>query len=1468
MWVYDLKTLAFLEVNDAAVEKYGYSRAEFLRMTIKDIRPAEEVSRLEKDVKKKRPTLQHSGQWKHKLRDGRVIDVEITSHTLEYNGRKAALVTAQDVTERTQAEEKLRVSDERFAKAFRTSPTGLIISRMADGKLLEFNDRFLELFGYQREEVAGRTSLELNLYADPKDRQKSVNLLKKHGSIRQLELSGRRKNGDIILIDLSAEMITVGDEACLLAIINDITKRKHAEAALHHNRDLLLALSRAAQSVQRARTPDEVYRAVGEKIKALGFELFIFTLDDLRQNLTLTHATYAPRLLRTTEKLTGIATSGYQFPLNPEGIFRRVLAEEKAEFIHWTGDEAAKVLPKNLRPLAEKVVTMLKIGHGILAPLRTDDELMGILAVTGSKLEEDDVPAMDAFANQVAISLRNAQLAQQVRDELAERKQAIGALQESEGRFAALFRNNPAAFAITRLSDGLFVEVNQTWQEMTGYSRDEVIGHTPLTLNLWTDPAQRARLIETVQKRGKTRTEIQIRQKSGEIRDLLLSAETIHLAGEHYLITMAQDLTERKQAERSLREEEERYHDLVENISDLICTHDLEGRILSVNRAAITLTGYSADELIGKNLRDFFSSEARQTFDAYLTAIQKNSSASGLMTILTKSGERRIWEYRNTLRAEGVPNPIVRGYARDITERRQAEKELNERETRYHNLFEDSPVSLWEEDFSAVKQRLDELKAEGVTDFRAYFASHPDIVAECISLVKVLDVNKATLELYEASSKEELLGNLGRFFVDMTYKNFTEELLNMAAGMTEFSWTGTNQTLNGKQIDVNLQWSVMPGHEQTLDSVIVSLMDITERKQAEAERATLQDMIERSRNEIFVFNAETLRFQYVNGGALRNLGYTLEQMSAFTPLNIKPEYTEASFRTLIQPLLIHETERLAFETIHRRANGSTYPVEVFLQLIQTGDKELFLAVINDITHRKEAERKLQESESTYRTLIEQIPAIVYLDLLDGKGTTLFVSPQVEALLGVPVDEWLQQGVSIWAGLIHPEDRQKALQAYQSLAIVGQGYDIEYRMNSRHGPMIWIHDTGIVRQREDGQFLLQGVMYDITTSKKADEKLRESEARFRGYFELSLVGFAISSSTTHWMDANPTLCDMLGYTKDELIQKTWKEITHPDDIPVNMEKFNQALNGEIDNYSLEKRFIRKDGSLIHVAMAAHCLRRPDRTVDYIMSVFLDITEHKQVEEKIRQLNSELEQRVEERTRELRETQEQLIQQEKLAVLGKLASGVGHELRNPLAIINNAVYFLRLIQPEAGQKIKDYHTIIENETRTAEKIITDLLDFARIKSVDRELVSASELVERTLGRFPVPASVELSLEVSTSLPKIFVDTRQMEQVLGNLITNACQAMKDGGQLSVISDQLSVSGEQWIRIAVRDNGMGIPPENMKRLFEPLFTTKLKGIGLGLAVSKKLAEANRGRIEVQSEAGVGSTFTLWLPIHQERES
>jgi signal transduction histidine kinase len=260
------------------------------------------------------------------------------------------------------------------------------------------------------------------------------------------------------------------------------------------------------------------------------------------------------------------------------------------------------------------------------------------------------------------------------------------------------------------------------------------------------------------------------------------------------------------------------------------------------------------------------------------------------------------------------------------------------------------------------------------------------------------------------------------------------------------------------------------------------------------------------------------------------------------------------------------------------------------------------------------------------------------------------------------------------------------------------------------------------------------------------------------------------------------------------------------------------------------------------------------------------------EQVQESNRELEARVATRTVELKaaiegleRAQEELVRRERLAILGQLAGGVGHELRNPLGVMTNALYYLGMVLTDVSPDVKEYLDILRTQVNLSEKIVGDLLDFARVKTPSREVVSLEQLVAEQLQRVAGASNVRVTTEFPAALRGAFVDRVQVGQVVLNLLTNAVQAM---GSDSVTTSRPATLGicarlldDGRVQLEVSDTGSGIKPEHLDKVFEPLFTTKARGIGLGLAVSRTLARANGGDILVVSRPGEGATFLVTLP-------
>ncbi|MDP2646443.1 MAG: PAS domain S-box protein [Desulfobacterales bacterium] len=371
--------------------------------------------------------------------------------------------------------------------------------------------------------------------------------------------------------------------------------------------------------------------------------------------------------------------------------------------------------------------------------------------------------------------------------------------------------------------------------------------------------------------------------------------------------------------------------------------------------------------------------------------------------------------------------------------------------------------------------------------------------------------------------------------------------------------------------------------------------------------------------------------------------------------------------------------------------------------------------------------------------------------------------------------------------------------------------------------------------------------------------------------------------------NPAFERMTGYEKSELTGTDIVDLVQRKVKPGNLEKTIEDIGSVLEGKApvlTPRTLVSKDGREVPITFTVSFIRDAKGQPVTAIVTIKDITQIRQAEDRLQEYSKQLEATV----AQLRDAREQLVRAEKLAILGQLAGGVAHELRNPLAVMSNAIYYLRNINTEADETTREYLEMISSEVGNAEGIISDLLDFSRTRSSEPEQVTAAELVARVLQKQPPPEKVKVTTGIPPELPPVFVDPRQMGQVLGNLVANAYQTTAEGGHVTITAELIEAdpirdlkstpeeyasprrnrlhisrgkhSTGQAIRIRITDTGCGISKENMEKIFEPLFTTRARGIGLGLAVARNLAELNGGRIEVQSEEGQGSTFIVTLPV------
>jgi PAS domain S-box-containing protein len=1130
MWVYDLETLVFIAVNKSAIDHYGYSREEFLAMTIKDIQTPESFKSLLEQISETPDGLPAAGTWLHLKKNGSVIEVEMTLHSIEFSGKPARLVLANDITDRKHMENAIKEREESLARAQQIAHIGNWEWDHLTNEV-RWSEEMYRIYGISREEF-GETFESAVRFNHPDDQERVNRYIEEGLSQRKpqnFDYRIVRPDGTIRVINAQSQVYPdeSGNVVKSAGTLQDITERKRMEELLSEKErfiNQIAELSPVVINVFDLATGRDIYISpdveslLGYTPKEIAemedpFKVFWHPEDLPKANEILAKlkpardgeiVEFEYRIRRRDGEWRWVATRAMPFERDEHGVVQVVTVSlditerkqvereqreshkqyetlvESIDGIVWEADpqtfrftfvskQAERILgypleswfegpdfwPDHMHPEDRDRAVAFCVNattrredhqfeyrmiaadghvvwlHDFVTVHIVDDQtvlLRGVMVdITERKRMEEKLrqsesqlaeaqrlasvgswnweiqsnthtwsnelyriyglhphetkPSYETFIelvhpddralitpgfksalrtlesinfdlriirpdgverilhsrgtaifNAAGIPIRMHGTVQDV----TERKQAEDELRKQKEILQKIFDYSPIMITFIGADDRTKL-VNREWERILGWSSEEVTsGDLNVFAELYPDPAYRKEVLEYIAKASTQWADFKTRVRDGRIIDtrwanVLLSDGTS--------IGIGKDITTEKLAETELRESEERYRDLVESSEELICTHDLQGLILSANRAAAVALGYPPKEYpVTMNLRDCLAPEVRDQFDDYLNTIQNEGFAKGVMVVQTSTGERRIWEYYNTLRTEGVATPIVRGMAHDITDRRRAEEALRHAERKYRDIFENA--------------------GEGI------FQSTPE--------GRYLAANPALARMHGFDSSEELIRSRTdisrQIYVDPKRREEFKDLLAASGMVRGFE----HQVLrkDGSRIWISVNARVVRDEQGSIRYYEGTAQDITDRKQAEEalreSEERYRELFENAKDAIYVQDLKGIYIS-INRAAEKLSGYDRsEVIGKHFEQFVAPEYLPL-VRTNFAKKLIDQ-EQTAYEVEVIAKDGRRVPVELNSTVIfKHGVPVGIQGIARDIAERKRTESALRNYS---RLLIE------------------------------------------------------------------------------------------------------------------------------------------------------------------------------------------------------------------------------------------------------------------------------------------------------------------------------------------------------------------------------------------------------------------------------------------------------------------------------------------------------------------
>jgi len=1029
--------------------------------------------------------------------------------------------------------------------------------------------------------------------------------------------------------------------------------------------------------------------------------------------------------------------------------------------------------------------------------------------------------------------------------------------------------------------EGTIIYINPAVEQIGGYKVEECLGKPFTTFVHPDDLPFVLKIFELTLSGNNEPSEFRFIDRNGNILYLRTSSRPLYDRNRVVGFTgVVSDITPQKLAEEALRKNEEKYRTILNSIEDGYYELDLAGNMTLFNYRLPMISGYSPEEVMGKNYREYTDAEnAKNLFKEYRDVFTTGQPSKGFQwELIRKDGSRVSLESSVTLIRDASGSPVgFRGIVRDISERKQIENAIKASEERYRTIL------------NSIEDGYYEVDLAGNMTFFNYWVPRA-----------------------YGYTPDELLGKNYRDYTDVDNAKILFQAFHEV-----FKTGGPSKRLECK---VKTKDGSRVSHELSIslirDSSGIPLgfrgiaRDISERKRAEEDLRKSEEkyrtILENMDETYFELDLRG-NYTFFNESLCKDHGYSRRELMGMNyKVYTSPETAKRSYQIFNE---IYRTGKpnTMFDHELIRKDGTKRITEMSISLMRgsSGEPIGFRGVGRDVTERIEAEQALRESREYLNTIINCIGDPVFVN--DQQHRYVLVNKAFADLIGRPRDEIIGKTDHDF----FPKEQVDVFWKFDDEVFeTGRETTKEEFINDAHGQVLTVLTKKTLFTDKSGNKYIVGVIRDITKRKNTEEALRQSEKRFRSFAQTANDAIITSDSSGRIIFWNIRAERMFGYTSQEALDKVFTMII-PERFRVfydiEMKKIIKPTNKmEIVNTTPIGRMaeivgLRKDGSEFPIELSFSSWNSEGKS--FFTSIIRDITERKRLEDTVRRETSELKKTREDLEKayiELQTTHTHLLQQEKMASIGQLAAGVAHEINNPIGFIssnlgtlgkyldkrseytasveqlidqiNDKAALAELKEKRKALKIdfitEDIKDLIKESLEGAErvkKIVQDLKSFSRVDQAEYKHADINECIESTINIVWNELKYKATVQKEYGeIPFTKCFPQQLNQVFMNLLVNAAHAIEKQGTITIKTLREGDS----IFISVSDTGRGIEPTILTRIFEPFFTTKKvgEGTGLGLSITYDIIKKHGGEITVRSEVGKGSTFTVRIPIVEEK--